>query len=209
LFVNLVEDRHHRSLDQLILQGCDAQGTLPPISFRDVGSLGRLRSIRSPMDAAMQVRQFLLQVRAVLLPGHAVDSGRRLALQRVVAVPQQLDRNVVEQRREPRPLIPPCCFTHTAQVVQLAGPALGPGRGRLPDVLLGRSPSLHALRRCLLTLVRALRRYYSTVRPPTPHRRACWPSGSRPSPTGPPHLPRRASMGSPGSRAWSFHACLG
>ena len=89
LFVNLVEDRHHRSLDQLILQGCDAQGTLPPISFRDVGSLGRLRSIRSPMDAAMQVRQFFLQVRAVLLPGHAVDSGRRLALQRVVAVPQQ------------------------------------------------------------------------------------------------------------------------
>ena len=52
------------------------------------------------------------------------------------------------------------------QVAQLASPALGPGRGRLPDVLLGRSPSLHALRRCLLTLVRALRRYYSTVRPP-------------------------------------------
>ena len=34
LFVNLVEDRHHRSLDQLILQGCDAQGTLPPIRCR-------------------------------------------------------------------------------------------------------------------------------------------------------------------------------
>ena len=45
---------------------------------------------------------------------------------------------------------------------------------------------------------------------PTPHLRACWTSGSRPSPTGPPqHLPRRTSMGSPGSRAWSFHACLG
>src|SRR5205807_3081551 len=49
-----------------------------------------------------------------------------------------------------------CCFTHTVQVAQLASPALGPGRGRLPDVLLGRSPSLHALRGCLLTLVRAL-----------------------------------------------------
>src|SRR5216683_4445650 len=44
---------------------------------------------------------------------------------------------------------------------------------------------------------------------PTPHRRACWTSGSRPSPTGPPQLQRRAPMGSPGSRAWSFHACLG
>src|SRR6266849_2982187 len=44
---------------------------------------------------------------------------------------------------------------------------------------------------------------------PTPHRRARWTSGSRPSPTGPSHLPRRASMGSPGSCAWSFHTCLG
>src|ERR1700747_3465874 len=73
---------------------------------------------------------------------------------------------MMEQCGEPRPLVPPCCFTHTVQVAQLAGPTLSPGRGRLPDVLLGRSPSLHALRRCLLTLVRALRRYYSTVRLP-------------------------------------------
>src|SRR6516225_5211995 len=74
---------------------------------------------------------------------------------------------MVEQRTESRPLIPTCYFTHTVQVAQLAGPALGPRRGRLPDVLLGRSPSLHALRRCLLTVVRALRRYYSTVRLPS------------------------------------------
>src|SRR5437588_7026419 len=73
---------------------------------------------------------------------------------------------MVEQRSEPRPLVPTCYFTHTAQVAQLAGPALSPGRGRLPDVLLGRSPSLHALRRCLLTLVRTLRGDYSTVRLP-------------------------------------------
>jgi hypothetical protein len=44
---------------------------------------------------------------------------------------------------------------------------------------------------------------------PTPRRRACWTWGSRPSPIGPPHLPRRASLGSPGSRAWSFQACSG
>jgi hypothetical protein len=42
---------------------------------------------------------------------------------------------------------------------------------------------------------------------PTPRRRACWTSGSWPSPTGPP--PRRAPTGSPGSRAWSFHVCQG
>src|SRR5277367_3264729 len=119
------------------------------------------------MDATMQVRQLLIQARLVLLPGHTVDSGRRLPLQRVVALPQQRGRDMVEQRAEPRPFVPTCYFTHTAQDAQLAGPALGPGRGRLLDVLLGRPPSLHALRGCLLTLVRALRRYYATVRLPT------------------------------------------
>ena len=44
---------------------------------------------------------------------------------------------------------------------------------------------------------------------PTPHQRACWTSGSRPSPTGPLTTSCRALMGSPGSRAWSFHACQG
>src|SRR5713101_5959109 len=58
------------------------------------------------------------------------------------------------------------CFTHIEQVARRAGPALRPGRGRLPDVLLGRSPSLHTLRRWLSTVVRALRRYYATVRLP-------------------------------------------
>ncbi len=60
-----------------------------------------------------------------------------------------------------------CDFTHTEQAARLAGPALRPGRGRLLDVLLGRPPSLQALRRRLPVLVRALRRYYATVRLPT------------------------------------------
>ena len=166
LFVNLVEDRHYRLLNDLVLQSCNTQGTLPSISFRNVGSLGRLRSIRPSMDSAMQVRQLLIQVRLVLLPGHAIYSGRSVPLQRVEAAPQQLGRDVVEQRGEPRPLVPTCCFTHTEQVARRAGPALRPGRGRLPDVLLGRSPSLHILRRWLLTVVRTLRRYYATVRLP-------------------------------------------
>jgi len=87
LFVNLIEHRHYGLLDDLILQGGDAQGTLLSIGFRDVGSLGSLRSIRSSMDSAMQVRQLLIQVRLVLLPGHAVDSGGSIPLQSVVVVP--------------------------------------------------------------------------------------------------------------------------
>ena len=157
-FIDLVEDRHYGLLNDLVLQGCDAQGALPSIGFRDVGSLGRLRSIRASMDSAMQVCQFLLQARLVLFPRHPIHSGRSILLQSVVAVPQQTDRDMVEQRGEPRPLVFTCCFTHTQQAAHLADPALSPGRGRLLDVLLGRSPSLHALRRWLPTLVRALRR---------------------------------------------------
>src|SRR6267378_3756370 len=47
LFIDLVEDRNHCVLDDLVLQGCDAQGSSSSIRFGDVGSLGRLRSIRS------------------------------------------------------------------------------------------------------------------------------------------------------------------
>src|SRR5580700_7754765 len=164
LFVNLVEDCHYGLLYDLILQGCDAQGALPSIGFRDVGSLGRLRSIRPSVDSAVQICQLLIQVRLVLLPRHAIHSRCSSSLQGVVAVAQQMDRDVVEQRGEPRPLIFTGCLTHTEQVAQLADPALSPGRGRLPDVLLGRLPSLHVLRRQLPTLVRTLRRYYATVR---------------------------------------------
>src|SRR5947199_10757788 len=74
---------------------------------------------------------------------------------------------MMEQRGEPRPLIFTCCFAHTEQIAQLADPALSPGRGRLLSVLFGRSPSLHALRRRITTVVRTLRRYYATVRLPT------------------------------------------
>src|SRR5579872_585855 len=68
LFVNLIEDCHYGLLDDLILQGCDAQGTLPSIGFQDIGSLGRLRSIHSPVDSTMEICQLLVQVRLILLP---------------------------------------------------------------------------------------------------------------------------------------------
>ena len=44
---------------------------------------------------------------------------------------------------------------------------------------------------------------------PTSHGRACRACGLRPSPTGPAHHPRRATVGSPSSRVESFHACAG
>ena len=88
LFVYLVENHHYGLLNDLVLQSCYAQGALPSIGFRYVGSLGRLRSIRPPMDSAMQICQLLIQVRLVLFPCHAVHSRCRIPLQGVVAVPQ-------------------------------------------------------------------------------------------------------------------------
>src|SRR5256884_9746508 len=42
---------------------------------------------------------------------------------------------------------------------------------------------------------------------PTPYQRSCRDCGSSPSSTGPPTASCRALVGSPGSRAWRFHAC--
>jgi hypothetical protein len=44
---------------------------------------------------------------------------------------------------------------------------------------------------------------------PTPYPRACRDCGSSPSSTGPPTSSCRPRVGSPGSRAWRFHACRG
>jgi len=53
LFVNLIEDRSQGVLNDFVLQGSNAQGPLPSIRFGYVGSLRRLRSIRSSMHAAV------------------------------------------------------------------------------------------------------------------------------------------------------------
>src|SRR5271157_3344185 len=54
--VNLVEDRHHSLLDDLVLQRRDAQGALPPIGLRYVDSSRRLCPIRSTMHSTVQFR---------------------------------------------------------------------------------------------------------------------------------------------------------
>jgi hypothetical protein len=53
LFVYLIQDFHHRVLYDFVLQGCDAQWALSSIRFGDVGSLGRLRAIRSLVYATV------------------------------------------------------------------------------------------------------------------------------------------------------------
>jgi len=58
-----------------------------------------------------------------------------------------------------------CSLPHTSQSDLRAFPARCPGHRRLTGVSLGRTPSLHKLRR-LVVFVRSLHRYYGSVRLP-------------------------------------------
>ena len=53
LFVNLIEDCHYCVLDDLVFQRSNPYRTLTSIRLKNVGSLRRLRSIRSSMHAAV------------------------------------------------------------------------------------------------------------------------------------------------------------
>src|SRR3569623_2041482 len=94
--VNPVEDRHHRLLDDLVLQCCDAQGALPPIGRRYVDSSRRSCSIRSTMHSPVQIVDSISQSSFILLPRHAIDSRRGLTLQCVKALTKKCDVEVVE-----------------------------------------------------------------------------------------------------------------
>jgi hypothetical protein len=63
----------------------------------------------------MKITKATFQPGFVLLPCHAIHSGRSLPLQRVKAVSKQMQRHMVEQRGEPFLLPFRCCLSHTAQ----------------------------------------------------------------------------------------------
>ena len=74
---------------------------------------------------------------------------------------------VMPQRGELLLLVPAGSRPHTSQSLRHASPALCPERVGLFGVPLGRTASLHALRRGLPLVVRTLRWYYLLVRLPT------------------------------------------
>src|SRR2546423_184762 len=119
------------------------------------------------MDSVVEVLHMLLQSLSILLPRHSVHSRRSLSLQRVIAVPEQADRHVMQQGGELLLLVPAGCFPHTSKPLGHAIPTLCPVRVGLFGVPLGRTASLHPLRRGSLPIVRVFRRYYPFVRLPT------------------------------------------
>ena len=73
----------------------------------------------------------------------------------------------MQERGEPHNLVLPRHLAHTTKPACHAFPGSESGARRAGRVSLGRSPSLHHLRRPALGVVRRLRRYYGTVRLPT------------------------------------------
>src|SRR5215467_6734492 len=110
------------------------------------------------MDSVVEVFDPLLLSLSILLPRYSVHSWRSLPLQREITVPKQIRRHVMQQCGELLLLISAGCFPHTSKSLGHVFPSLCPARVRLFGVPLGRTASLHALRRRFFLLVRALRR---------------------------------------------------
>src|SRR5215470_10970179 len=112
LLVNLIEDRDHGLLNNLVLQRRDPERPSPTIRFRNVHSSRWLRSISAAVNPAVQIGQPTFQPGLILLPSDAVHSWRGLTLQRVKAIPEQSDGQMVKQSGEPHLLPFPCCRAH-------------------------------------------------------------------------------------------------
>src|ERR1700761_2354524 len=113
--VYLIEDRHHSLLDDLVLQCCDAQRTLPSVSLRYIDSPRRLCPVRSTVNPAVKIDKPILQSGLIPLPSHTIDSRRSLTLESVEAVAQKIDVEMVEQSGELFLSSSFCCFAHTVQ----------------------------------------------------------------------------------------------
>jgi len=91
---------HHRSLDDLVLYGSDAERPLSAIRLRYVLPARRQRSIRPCVDASMQVQEVRLQATCVFGPRHLVDARRCGLLQTEEARSQNGDVDVMQKRRQ-------------------------------------------------------------------------------------------------------------
>ena len=75
------QDGNHRRLDDLVLQGSDAERPLSAIRLGNVRPARWQRSVRSCMDAGVEVREVVLEVFRVFVPRQLVDARRGGPLQ--------------------------------------------------------------------------------------------------------------------------------
>jgi hypothetical protein len=116
------------------------------------------------VNPSVKISKVLLELQPVVRPRDAVHPRRGLRPKREVRHPETLDVNVVQERGEPRFLVRCCHSAHTTKLAWRALPGTESGARFAGHVPLGRSASLHRLRRPALGIVRQLHRYYQTVR---------------------------------------------
>ena len=90
------QDCHHRRLDDLILQSSNAERPLSTIRLRNVSSTRWQRSIRSCLDASVEVREVLLEAFRVFDPRHLVDTRRSGLVQFEEARTQNIDVELMQ-----------------------------------------------------------------------------------------------------------------
>src|SRR5437870_43019 len=97
------EERHHRCLDDLVLDG---GRPLFAVRLRYVPPTRGQCPIGAPMDARVQISEVSVKVCRVALPCHAVDTWSGALLQFEEHSPQDVDRDVVQERCELLLLVP-------------------------------------------------------------------------------------------------------
>src|SRR5215469_18441714 len=116
------------------------------------------------MDPLVQIGEPRLEIRLVVRPRHTVHAGGGLALERVERLPQRVDVDVVEKRRELFLLPLPRSLPYAVQRLGHTLPALCPECALLIRVPLVPRPWLHRLRRRSPGFVRRFLSYYAGVR---------------------------------------------
>src|SRR6202023_1936212 len=130
LLVDCFEYRRDRLLDDFILQAQNAQWPFRAVSLRNVSSSGRTRPVTAPVHLVVQFLQLLFEVLSVGLPRHAVDPRCGVPFERKVALLQEIDGDVMQQRGEPHTLALSRRLAHGDESVRRGIPR--PSRRRSP-----------------------------------------------------------------------------
>src|SRR6266851_9475019 len=143
--LDLIQHLGYRALDNLVLEGGNAEGPEATVAFRDIRAAYRLGPVLAAVDPRVQVLKVALQRLLVLGHRHPVDPGARgpsLSPERPF---ERCDVDVMQQCCEPRLARASSRVIHTPEVRQQGLPAQCPALRLFRRDPLLPPPSLHHL----------------------------------------------------------------